>query len=424
MDFFGYSSNDANDASSQVGMMIKAATEPSLEFPDWARNMAICDLINSSKDSSDASIAARSILRRLQENDQKIIELSLTVADTCMKNCLPFSACIEQPFMDEMVGITRGAKGSHNAQESLRLIQQWAKGLQQQKSRSPLFDDTYKAMKSRGVSFPEDQEATSAAFDIAPPASASPSATLHSEFRPKHEDEFKKLELDLLTVFEKVKLCREMLKESPGIDEDEALAEVIGFLEACRDRMADVIEAGTQGLLSEDLLAKCFIANDAIFRTLDAEKNGTQISVDCYDDENSKPSGDGNLLDFGEEPVKKGPVSKAVKASLIDDDFGEMDLKPAYQKQAPLPTQDIFAAPQVPAPTSNQALDNPFDSDPFATPSFPAPAPAPVPVSKPVSDIDAAMGELFGSAPSAEKRSEPSKSTADDDFDLFMSQNK
>jgi hypothetical protein len=101
-----------------------------------------------------------------------------------------------------------------------------------------------------------------------------------------------------------------------------------------------------------------------------------------------------------------------------------MDLKPAYQKQAPLPTQDIFAAPQVPAPTSNQALDNPFDSDPFATPSFPAPAPAPVPVSKPVSDIDAAMGELFGSAPSAEKRSEPSKSTADDDFDLFMSQNK
>jgi hypothetical protein len=28
-----------------------------------------------------------------------------------------------------------------------------------------------------------------------------------------------------------------MLKESPGIDEDEALAEVVGFLEACRDRM-------------------------------------------------------------------------------------------------------------------------------------------------------------------------------------------
>jgi hypothetical protein len=62
----------------------------------------------------------------------------------------------------------------------------------------------YVCIYIQGVSFPEDQEATSAAFDIAPPASASPSTSLHSEFRPKNEDEFKKLELDLLTVFEKV----------------------------------------------------------------------------------------------------------------------------------------------------------------------------------------------------------------------------
>ena len=91
-------------------------------------------------------------------------------------------------------------------------------------------------------------------------------------FRSKNEQEFQKLEVDLITVFEKVKLCREMLRVSPGIKIDEALAEVVGFLEACRDRMADVIEAGTQGLLNEELLAKCFRANDAIFRTLDAEK--------------------------------------------------------------------------------------------------------------------------------------------------------
>ena len=66
--------------------------------------------------------------------------------------------------------------------------------------------------------------------------------------RPRMDVEFtSKLENDLATVFEKIKLCREMLLESPGIEEDDALAEVIGFLEACRDRMADVIEAGTQG---------------------------------------------------------------------------------------------------------------------------------------------------------------------------------
>lgn len=71
---------------------------------------------------------------------------------------------------------------------------------------------------------------------------------------------------------EKVRLCREMLLVSPGIAQDELLADVVGFLEACRDRMADVIEAGTQGLLGEDLFSECLKVNDAILKTLDAEK--------------------------------------------------------------------------------------------------------------------------------------------------------
>jgi hypothetical protein len=65
-----------------------------------------------------------------------------------------------------------------------------------------------------------------------------------------------KLNTDMDVVTEKVKLCREMLAESPGIDEDDALADVIGYLEACRDRMAELIEAGTHGLLGEDMLMK------------------------------------------------------------------------------------------------------------------------------------------------------------------------
>jgi hypothetical protein len=36
--------------------------------------------------------------------------------------------------------------------------------------------------------------------------------------------------------------------------------------------MGDLIEAGTQGLLGETVLEKCLRANDAILRTLEAEK--------------------------------------------------------------------------------------------------------------------------------------------------------
>jgi lauroyl/myristoyl acyltransferase len=131
--------------------------------------MSICDLINGAGESALAERAARCLLRRLQESEPKVVELSLTIAETCMKNCQAFMKCIEQPFMDEMIGITRGQKGKNNAAESLRLIQQWAKGLQQQKNRSSVFDETYSAMKKRGVSFPDFEENT-ASFDIPPPA--------------------------------------------------------------------------------------------------------------------------------------------------------------------------------------------------------------------------------------------------------------
>lgn len=51
------------------------------------------------------------------------------------------------------------------------------------------------------------------------------------------EAELNKLKEDLMVVRERVKLCREMLPNSPGVREDEALAEVVGFLEACKPRM-------------------------------------------------------------------------------------------------------------------------------------------------------------------------------------------
>lgn len=115
------------------------------------------------------------------------------------------------------------------------------------------------------------------------------------------EDGLKRLQSDLNAVMEKVQLCREIMLVSPGIDEDETLAGVVGFLEACRDRceviiiiaidfcvkadlptnfnfmtskyrMGSLIEAGTQGELSEELFERCLSVNDAVCRTLDAER--------------------------------------------------------------------------------------------------------------------------------------------------------
>ena len=49
----------------------------------------------------------------------------------------------------------------------------------------------------------------------------------------EEESELQLLSRHLTVVSDKVRLCRELLLESPGIQQDELLSSVIGFLEAC-----------------------------------------------------------------------------------------------------------------------------------------------------------------------------------------------
>jgi hypothetical protein len=88
-----------------------------------------------------------------------------------------------------------------------------------------------------------------------------------------------KITTDLNTVLEQVRMCREMLPESPGIASDDLLAEVVGFLEACQSRLLELMELGFQGELSEEVLEACLRVNDALARTLEAEKVGLCVCV-------------------------------------------------------------------------------------------------------------------------------------------------
>jgi hypothetical protein len=93
------------------------------------------------------------------------------------------------------------------------------------------------------------------------------------------DEDYDKLEVDLKTVAEKVILCREMMAMQLSLED--GLGEVIGFLEAClNDRMGDLINAGSQGQMSEDLFAKVLSCNDAVQRTLEAEREGKSIDAD------------------------------------------------------------------------------------------------------------------------------------------------
>jgi hypothetical protein len=326
MDFFYANDNISNP----IVLLVKSATDPLLPSPDWSKNLDICDVVNSSKDGPE--LVCKVLYKRLQENDYHIVLLTLTVIETCMKNCGgPFISKINVQFMDEMISIARCSKGAPAAQEALRLIQQWGIAFENQRNQYPIFFDTYVMLKSKGIIFPSEDATTSASFEVSNTPSSNVNNVREEEI-VTNQKEFDKLKQDLQTVLEKVKLCREMLIESPGIGEDEALAEVIGFLEACRDRMTDVIEAGTQGLLDEDLLALSLKTNDAILKTLEAEKTGTRIGVedDLNISNNNKVngSGTGNLLDLDESPKAKSNTVSANQMNNDDDDeFSGLTLK-------------------------------------------------------------------------------------------------
>ncbi len=254
------------------------------------------------------------------------------------------------------------------------------------------------------------------------------------------QEEGGSLERDLGVVMEKVRMCREMLLVSPGIHADELLSEVIGFLEACRDRMAELIEAGTQGLLGEELFASCLKVNDAVLRTLDAERvsgaqtnhvfcpselsiqDGKYIAVDEEDskkEESKTEDVSGNLLDLSLD----SPVPSAKQSSLLsaaeDDFFGSLDSKApikvgATKRNTPAKSSVITAPPAV----SADALA----FDPF---SIQTPPPAPVPVVTEVHSTPTPFDSLLAVPPPAPATSSaPTPAVAggmtDADFDAFF----
>lgn len=100
---------------------------------------------------------------------------------------------------------------------------------------------------------------------------SSEAATMPQETKQENVDN--KIMADLGTVKEKMDLCDNMLhpgdgSPAPSLKNNEALLGVIGFLEACGPRMVELVEAATQGALSESVLMECLSVNDRLLKLL------------------------------------------------------------------------------------------------------------------------------------------------------------
>lgn len=82
-------------------------------------------------------------------------------------------------------------------------------------------------------------------------------------------------------VKDKITLCRQMLPESAGVNHDEAFSEVVGFLEACRPRMVDLVEAGIGGALEEDTFAQSLKVSQLYLQDRSRPSEAERSSLDA-----------------------------------------------------------------------------------------------------------------------------------------------
>lgn len=90
-------------------LIIEQATDGALPSENWALNMEICDIINSSTDGpKDAIKAIRKRLTTSAGKNYTVVMYTLTVLETCVKNCgKPFHVLVcNKEFISELVSYT------------------------------------------------------------------------------------------------------------------------------------------------------------------------------------------------------------------------------------------------------------------------------------------------------------------------------
>lgn len=169
MELFGFGT--PSELATPIGQTVKHATDNLRLVPDWTMNLEICDQLNRRHENIETAIKA--IHRRLQDSNVQTVYLTLILLETCMKNCgTSFASSFDRHLMDDVVKIGKGSKGIKNSDHALRLIQQWGRVFESRRSTFPLFFDTFIGLKSKGISFPPEDENPISGYDMDSPHGA------------------------------------------------------------------------------------------------------------------------------------------------------------------------------------------------------------------------------------------------------------
>ncbi|XP_035852583.1 target of Myb protein 1 isoform X3 [Sander lucioperca] len=234
-----------NPFSTPVGQRIENATGSSLPAEDWALNMEICDMINSSEEGPRDAV--RALKKRIMGNKNfKEVMLALTVLETCVKNC-GYRFHILVTTRDFVEGVLVRAIIPRNNpplvlhDRVLSIVQAWADAFRSSPDLTGVVS-VYEDLRRKGLEFPMTE------LDGYSPVQA--------------PQKIKKLKTELGVVRTNLTMMSDMMSQLDPVTVKQADMELLEQLYTVCKEMQDRIVKIVPRLSEERLIEELLAAND------------------------------------------------------------------------------------------------------------------------------------------------------------------
>ncbi|KAL1813631.1 hypothetical protein DCAR_0625994 [Daucus carota subsp. sativus] len=318
---------------SQVDKIVEEATADTLDEPDWSTNLELCDMINHDRINSIELI--RAVKKRIVLKIPRVQYLSLVLLETIAKNCeKAFSEIAAERVLDEMVKMIDDPQTViNNRNKALMMIEAWGESSDELRYL-PVYEETYKSLRSRGVRFPgRDSESLAPIFTpprstTVPEPNPSLAQQLHREVpvisfsaeQTKEAFDVARNSIELLTT---------VLSSSPQQDalQDDLTTTLVQQCHQSQHTVQRIIESAGD---DEALLFEALSINDEIQKVLskfeDMKANTVvptvpphaMIPVAAEPDETPREGKEDAL-------VRKAPGSSGVAQVNHDDEMDDLD---------------------------------------------------------------------------------------------------
>ena len=150
-----------NALQTPVGLMVSRASDEILPSEDWSAIMEICDFVNTREEGPKD--AARAIRKRLQiSKSPKSILYTLTILETCMKNCgyrFQINIC-QKDYIQDLVKLLQPTRNPTLAvqEKIVALIQNWTDAFSSHPDLKGVAT-IHEELRMKGIIFPESDPA-------------------------------------------------------------------------------------------------------------------------------------------------------------------------------------------------------------------------------------------------------------------------